>query len=106
MKIFITVLLSFAFFLSNAQVKNQSLNSDSIVVNPQPFKFGDLIVSLTTKDTITSTSLFKITGDLIFEQSHQHVITYNYIQIPLEEGEYILKVETNNAVGIKKIRIK
>lgn len=110
MKIFILVLLSvFLFNQSKSQdslKKYRTLSSDSIVVNPQPFKSGDLIVSLITKDTILSTYLYNITGDLIYQQSHQNTITFNYIMQPLEEGEYILKVETDSAVGIKKIRIK
>lgn len=111
---FITLIIFNLFFLlqlsaqdtiSN-KTKSQSLSSDSIIVNPQPFKIGDLIIYLTTKEIIINTSLYKITGDLIFEQSHQSNVAYNFISISLEEGEYILKVETDKSVGIKKITIK
>lgn len=81
-----------------------SISPDMISVHPQPFRVGDARVSITLPEKIKSTSIYSVTGEKVVHQVHRgSQEVQKVIPVGLQQGEYILKLETDAGVGIKRI---
>lgn len=78
-----------------------------IDIHPQPISVGDAVIILKTPRNIISTALYTYTGERLVRQVHDgssSVIKLIPENIPT--GEYLLKVETEDGVGLKKVFFK
>jgi hypothetical protein len=83
------------------------LTPDMIQVHPQPLRVGDAVVKVDAPERILSTSIYTITGQRMAHQVHN---TYSQVQktIPYElpQGEYLLKLVTENGVGLRRVLVR
>lgn len=78
-----------------------------IDIHPQPISAGDAVVLLKTPRNILSTALYTFTGERLVKQFHDGTSSViKLIPDNIPTGEYLLKVETENGVGLKKIYFK
>jgi hypothetical protein len=78
-----------------------------IDIHPQPISAGDAVVLLKSPRNIISTALYTFTGERLVKQVHDGTSSViKMIPDNIPTGEYLLKVETENGVGIKKIFFK
>lgn len=78
-----------------------------IQVYPQPVSVGDATVKISLEEKIISTSIYTITGERMAHQMHDEVQkVQKNIPYQLPQGEYLLKLVTENGIGLKKIFVR
>jgi len=83
------------------------ISPDMIQVHPQPLSVGDATVKISSKEKIISTSIYTITGERMAHQVHNDVQkVQKNIPYDLPRGEYLLKLETEGGVGLKRILVR
>jgi hypothetical protein len=88
-------------------MKGKSLRPEYIVVHPQPLTVGDAFISLKVPGKIVSTSIYTVTGERILKEYHNSTSTaVKYIPYNFRKGEYLLKVTTEDGVGLRRIFIR
>jgi hypothetical protein len=83
------------------------ISPDMIQVYPQPFTVGDATVKISIMERIISTSIYTVTGERMAHQVHNSMQKVQKdIPYQLPRGEYLLKLETENGIGLKRILVR
>jgi hypothetical protein len=84
--------------------KGRFIRPEHIVVHPQPLSAGDAFISLNVPGKIISTFIYTVTGERILKDYHNSSTTaVKYIPYSFRKGEYLLKVYTEDGVGLRRI---
>ena len=87
--------------------KGRSLRPENIIIHPQPLSAGDAFISLNIPGKIVSTSIYTVTGERILKEYHNSTsMAVKYIPYNFRRGEYLLKVTTEDGVGLRRIFIR
>lgn len=85
----------------------RNLRPEQITVHPQPLTAGDAIISLKVPGKIVSTAIYTVTGERILKEYHNSSSTaVKNIPYNFRKGEYLLKVTTEDGVGLRRIYIR
>jgi hypothetical protein len=83
------------------------ISPDMISIYPQPVSVGDATVKISMRYKIISTSIYTVTGERMVHQVHDDVQkVQKNIPYELPRGEYLLKLVTENGVGLKRILVR
>lgn len=81
--------------------------SSDINVTPLPLTFGDATVCIHTAERIVKIGIYTVTGQKLYQQLFDtDFAKFTLMPYDIVPGEYILKVETVNGIGIKSVQIK
>lgn len=98
--------------LSNEEYRNEMrtgkpIHPEHIVIHPQPLVPGDAVVKLMVPGRILSTTIYTVTGEKVHDEYHDGVTVANkYLPENLKRGEYLLKVVTEDGVGLRRIFVR
>lgn len=81
--------------------------AESIQIHPQPVRVGDAMVVLDRPERILATSIYTVTGERLVRQVHYgRKKVQKQIPSDIPNGEYLLKLETESGVGLKRMTIR
>lgn len=83
------------------------IQSNDINVTPLPLTFGDASVCVHSPGKIIKVSIYTVTGQKLYQQLfNDDVAKFSLMPYDIVPGEYILKVETELGLGIRRVQIK